>query len=208
MRGAGVPEEDHGAPQGSEPLSKELDPLRGSDVLVGVKPGRQPDALPVRRNTEGREGRELFPAAGAPPGRGLAAGCPGSGHVGDQEKATFIEEGQMGPTPFGVFLSAAIGIASHARWPLRLVPGPAARASDSSLPDWSGLARRDGRGSRPHTPAGLRPRPDAASRGRWDSRTSRPPSTGAASIAASAVGATGGGCPAPAWPVPPPPPSC
>lgn len=42
VRGAVIPEEDHGAPQVSEQLSKELGHLRGSDVLVGVKPGIQP----------------------------------------------------------------------------------------------------------------------------------------------------------------------
>jgi len=102
-----IPKEDHRAPQVAEQLSKELDHLRGSDVLVGVKPGIQRDALLLRRDAEGRQGRDLFPAAGAPQVRGLAAGCPGPSNVGDQKKAALIEEGQMGPKPFGVFLYAA-----------------------------------------------------------------------------------------------------
>lgn len=136
VRLAAIPEEDHGAPQVSEQVSKELDHLRGADVLVGVEPGIQRDAPPLRRHAEGRDGRDLFPAPGAPQVRGLAPGCPGPGDVGNQEKAALIEEGQMGPTSFGVFLSVAIGSASTGRWRLRLVPGPAFRASDSSTPDW------------------------------------------------------------------------
>lgn len=134
VRPAVIPEEDQGASQVSEQLSKELDHFRGADVLVGVEPGIQGDAPPLRRHAEGRDGRDLFPAPGAPQVRGLAPGCPGAGDVGDQEKATLIEEGQMGPKPGGLFLYGATGSASSARWRLHPVLAPGSRVSGSSIP--------------------------------------------------------------------------
>lgn len=140
MRSPAIPEQDHVAPQVPEQVSEELGHFRGSNVLVGMEPGVQHDAPPFRRDAEGRDRRNLVPVPGAVQPGSLPPGRPGAGDVRDQQEAALIEEDQMGPKPFGVFLYAATGTASNGRWPARPVPAPASPASGSSSPGPARLA--------------------------------------------------------------------
>lgn len=127
-----IPEKNHGAAPLLEQLSEESSHLRGTDIFIRVKPGIEGDAPAFGGDTEGRDGRDFLPTTGTPQNRGLPSGRPGSGDVGNKQKAALIQEDQMGPRSFGVFLYAATGTASNARWPLRFAPRASSPVSDSS----------------------------------------------------------------------------
>ena len=134
MGSPAIPEQDHVTSQVPEELAQESGHFRGPDVLLGMEPGVQRDASSLRRDAESRDGRNLVPVPGAAQPGGLPPGRPGARDVRDQQEATLIEEHQMGPTPFGVFLYAATGNASNERFLPRFFGARGALASGSSIP--------------------------------------------------------------------------
>ena len=108
-----VPEEDHVAAQVFEQLTEEGHDLPGADVLLRMEPCVEGDALVLRGQGDGGDGRDFIPVLGAakerrPPSRG-----PGPAHGRKQQESALIHKGQMGPKPFGVFLYAASDTASR-----------------------------------------------------------------------------------------------
>lgn len=138
-RGA-VPQEDDGTSQMPKQVFKEAMNLGGRDV-VGMESKVEEHAMPFGRDGQGRDGRQLGPAAGGPKDGRLSFGGPGSADAGDEQEARFIEEDQMGPTSVSVFLYGAIGTVSSEQSRLRPAPEPGFGASDNSTPGQPGAAR-------------------------------------------------------------------
>ena len=66
--------------------------------------------------------------------RCLASGCPSAPHIGDEQKAAFIHEYEMGAKSCGFVLCEAIRSVSSAQSLLRPFGAPDARVFDSSIP--------------------------------------------------------------------------
>src|SRR6266581_968911 len=203
-----VPQQNDRAANLLEELAQELNHLGRPDVLVGVEAGVEADPPAAGRDGDSREGRDLGPVSGTAQHRSLAAGRPGADHGRRQQKATLIEERQMGAMPCGVFLYGASDIASSERWPPRSAPGLGSPAFDSSSPGPGAVARGDWGGSRPRPASGSAPRPGAWSTDRWGSRTARHRAAAAGSRRASAARSTSRVGPASAWPSAPRHPAC
>lgn len=146
-----IPQQDHRAQEMAQEMSEEIGHFRGSDVLVGMEPRVEGQALPLRGDAEGRDGRELGPAPRNEQIRGLSPRGPRSGNVGDKQEPAFIEEDQMGPKRGGLFLYGATRTASSRRSPPRCAPEPASAASDSSNRDPASTSRRDKGDTPPRT---------------------------------------------------------
>jgi len=132
-----VPQKDHVAAPVSEQLPEEGNDLAGADILVRMESCVEGDALAFGGQGDRGDGRDFIPVLGTSKKRRLPSRGPGPAHARDQQEPALIEEGQMGPKPFGVFLYAASDTASSARWLVRPVPGPASPAFGSSTPSRS-----------------------------------------------------------------------
>jgi hypothetical protein len=73
----------------------------------------------------------------------LSFGRPGASHIGDEQKATFIDEYQMGAKSCGFFLCEATSRASNARWLFRPSVLLGVPVFDNSIPIAQESARRD-----------------------------------------------------------------
>jgi len=102
VRLAIVPHDDEVAAEVAEQVAQELAGLGLLDVLT-MQLEIQADAPAVGTDGEGRDGRNLVVLVVIPGPRGLAARPPGSPNRGDQQEAGFVDEGDMGPQPRGVF---------------------------------------------------------------------------------------------------------
>jgi hypothetical protein len=170
---AAVPQEHHVAAKMLEQLSQKLGRQGGVDVFPGMESGVERQAPPTRRYRKGRDGRYLLPVAGAAQNRGLPLRSPGPTNVGNEEKAALVEKDEMGPQSFGLFLYAATGNASNARWLSRPSPWPWSWASGRTSPGRA-KASRHGRGdSALQSAAGSPPRFGPGSRGPWRIRRPR-----------------------------------
>ena len=91
-------------------------------------------SLALGRHGQGVEGvnAPLFVPHGAA-GR-LALGSPSAFKVGDEQKATLIQENQVRPQARRLFLYGATRTASSARWRFRCVDTRAVQVSDNSSP--------------------------------------------------------------------------
>ena len=131
---AAVPQKDHVAAPVFEQLPQEGDHFRRADVFVRMKSGVEGDALAPGGYGDRRDGRDFVPVPGTAQKRRLPSRGPGPADARNQQESTFVEEGQIGSQPFGLFLYAASDSASSARWLPRPVPGPASPAFGSSTP--------------------------------------------------------------------------
>src|SRR3989338_5816955 len=134
MLTSSVPEDNDTAPQVLGELAKEGSRLHGADVLVLEESGVEGQASALRRDRDGRTGRNLGPVPRATQDWRLTAGSPSAPDSGDQKEATLVEKDQMGPKLFGFFLYAARHSVSSVRWPSRPDPGRAWPASGCSNP--------------------------------------------------------------------------
>lgn len=172
---APIPQQDHRALEVPQEMSEELSHFFSVDVLVDVESQVQSQPLSLRGDTDCRDGRDLGPAAShRQPGR-LAPGSPGSGNRGNEQKTAFIEENQMGSKLFGLFLYAATGNASNARWPFRPAPGHASPASGNSTPNRPSISRRWTGSSVLQNAFGSPSRYEEVSTGPWSNRPPRDP---------------------------------
>jgi len=142
-----VPQEDHVVAQVFEQLPEEGHHLPGADVLVRMESCVEGDALVLRGQGDGGDGRDLTPVLGTAKKGRPASWRPSPAHAGNQQEPALIQKGQMGPKPFGVFLYAASDTASRTQWLVRPVPGPASPAFGSSTPSRSVAAIRGSGGS-------------------------------------------------------------
>ena len=96
----------------------------GLEVLV-LKRDIDTDPLADRADGKDSQRRDAVVPVVVVDHRRFALGPPGSPARGDEQKAAFIQEGQMGPKSSRVFLYAASDSASNGRWPPRRAAWPA-----------------------------------------------------------------------------------
>ncbi len=185
-----IPQQDHLALDVPQEMSEELPHLFSVDVLVDVESQVQSQPLPLRGDAQRRNGRDLGPAAGHRQPGCLAFGSPGSGNGGNEKKTAFIEENKMGSKLFGLFLYAATGNASNARWPFRPVPGPASPASDNSTPGCPSTSKRWTGSSALQNASGSPSQYEEVSTGPWSNRPPMDPGPTLAPRIPSLVGST------------------
>lgn len=141
-----IPQQDHRPPKMPEQVLQERSDIQPREIAgTKVKIEGQPPSS--GRHGQGTDRRDPVLLVEIVNDRRFPFGGPGAGHVRDEQETGFIEEDQMGPTSFGVFLYAASGTASNAQSLLRPVAGPDAPVSDSSIRGLPGVSRhgRDGR---------------------------------------------------------------
>ncbi len=142
-----IPQQDHGPPKMPDQVLKEGPNVQACEIVgAQLKIEGQPSSS--GRHGQSTDRRDPVLLVEIVNERRFPFGGPGAGHVGDEQEARFIEEDQMGPKSFGVFLYAASGTASNAQSLLRPVAGPDAPVSDSSIRGLPGVSRR-GRDGRP-----------------------------------------------------------
>lgn len=131
---ASVPKKDDGAFLVTAKVPEELPDLSGSNVLPGIKARVESKAFSLRRNRDGRDGRDFGPASGDHEGGCFSFNRPGSLEIGDKRESALIQEDQAGSKPIGLFLYEAKPVASSSEW---LPPGalwPFSVVSGSSSP--------------------------------------------------------------------------
>ena len=185
MNGSPIPQQDHGTSQMPKQVTQE-----GSDIQPREIAAAQPE---VERPPPARGRHGQRPDRGEPilliqivHDRRAAFRRPGTGHVGDEQKARFIKKDEVGPTSSSVFLYRASGTVSIGRSRPRPVARRGVRASDNSSPTGSGASRHDRDDSAPRTAGGSAAPRVSRSRDRCDSLWLGAPS-GAAPPAASSA---------------------
>ena len=149
VNGASVPEKNDRPSEVARQMSEELSDLLSSDVLIGIKPRIESESFSFWRDRDGRDGRYLGPASGDNEDWSFSFDRPGSLNIGNKRESAFIQEGQAGSKPSGLFLYAAKRDVSSSGSLLPGAPWRASAASDSSSPDRS-LDSRDSRYSNVH----------------------------------------------------------
>jgi len=151
MDGSSVPQQNHWPPEVFEQALKETPNIQTCEIAC-AKPEIKGQTSSFRGQRETIEGRNSVLLIEVIKERGLPFGCPGTGDVGDKQEPGFIEEDQMGPNSFGLFLYGASGTASNGQFLLRSSAMLDARVSDNSIPGWP-EASRCGKGDiEPQTP--------------------------------------------------------
>jgi len=133
MNRSPIPQQDYGASQMAEQRLEEPDHLFSSQsptMELSIK--RQ--VLPLGRDDHRVKGVDaaLFVPHGTV--RSLSLGRPGAFEVGDEQKATFIQENQVRAQLCGLFLYAATDSGANGQSRPRRVDRRGARASDNSSP--------------------------------------------------------------------------
>jgi hypothetical protein len=108
---ASIPQEHDMTPQVAQQGSHEARHVNGLEV-VGLEVDVQPHMLALGGHREGRQGREAVMLVAVGNDGRMACRGPGAPPRGDEEKSTFIQEGQVGPQAVGFFLSPATCSAS------------------------------------------------------------------------------------------------
>lgn len=104
---ASVPEKNDRPLEVARQMSEELSDLFGPDVLIGIKPRVESKPFSFWRDRDGRNGRYFGPASGDNKDWSFSFDRPGSLDIGNKRESAFIQEGQAGSKPSGVFLYAA-----------------------------------------------------------------------------------------------------
>jgi hypothetical protein len=100
--------------------------------IRGVEAKNEPQAVALRRASEGTADREALMPIPAFMDRGLTARGPGAPPGGLQAKAALVEEDEMGLMLLRFFLGVARSVAASEQWPPRPARGPDARVSGAS----------------------------------------------------------------------------
>ena len=141
MERTSVPEKNDGAFEVTAKMPEELSDLSCSNVLVGIKPRVEPEPLSLGRDCNGRDSGDLCPASGDNEDWGFSFDRPSSLDIWNKRESAFIQEGQAGSKPSGLFLYAARrdvsnsgSLAPCAPWPSSAVSGNSSpsRSSDST----------------------------------------------------------------------------
>ena len=107
-----VEEGDDVSPQMAQHISQEA----ADHVAVDIRVEQltvQPQAPTLRADGDSGDGRDPIVAVDVTVKRRLAARAPGLAHRGDQQKARFVEEEQVGPQPRGVFFRRGHTVRFH-----------------------------------------------------------------------------------------------
>ena len=133
MDGSSVPQQNHWSPEVFEQALEETPNIQTCEIAC-AKPEIKGQTPSFRGHRETAEGGNSVLLIEVIKERGLPFGCPRTGDVGDKQKPGFIEEDQMGPKSFGLFLYGATGIASNGQFLLRSSAMLDVRVSDNSIP--------------------------------------------------------------------------
>ncbi len=106
MDRAAVPEQVAGAPQMPEEVLEERADVETAEIPWAT-PEVERDASALRRDRQPATNREAIVTVAVAHARRLPFGRPGPADVGDEQKATLIDEDEMGATSSGVFLSGS-----------------------------------------------------------------------------------------------------
>jgi hypothetical protein len=109
---ASIPQENDMTPQMAQQGPHEARHVNGLEV-VGLEADVQPHMLALGGQREGRQGRDAVMLVAVGDDWRVACRGPGSPSRGDEQKPTFIQEGQVGPQAVGFFLSPATCSASR-----------------------------------------------------------------------------------------------
>jgi hypothetical protein len=116
--------------------------VKGLKILP-LKSEVKPQVSPLGRDGKTGDGRDSVSPVKMMQDGSLSPRCPCPTNIGDEQKPTLIEKGQMGSKCSGFFLLPAIVSSSSVLSPLRFFPEPAVLAFDNSIPTPSGVAKGD-----------------------------------------------------------------
>ena len=132
---ASVPKENDGTWEVPSKKSDELSDMSCLDVHVGVKTSAESQTFSFGRNSNGRDSRDLGPAARDNEYGRLSLNRPCSSNIGDEGESALIQEYQAGSKLPGLFLYEARRDISSSEWPLPGAPSLFSSAFDSSSPN-------------------------------------------------------------------------
>lgn len=140
--------------------------IKGLDISL-LQVVVQPHAPVLGRNRESRDRGNPISSVAMMQDRCVSSRCPGSAHMGNEQKPAFIEKCQVGARREGFFLSLATVSSSSALCPSRFSPWHAVPAFGNSIPVLPARARDGWDDSECQGSCEL-PRPPVAwSRDRW-----------------------------------------
>ena len=140
--GSAVPQQDDRPTKVSQKVLEKPFDILVSEV-TRAKLNVEPHVPVLRRNAEGANGGDPVLLEPVIKMRCLPLGRPCASHIGDEQKAAFIEEKQMGAKSCGFFLCEAIPRASNARWLFRSSVLHDVPVFDNSIPVAQESAKRD-----------------------------------------------------------------
>jgi len=143
MNKAFIPQKDNRTFDMTQDIVQKPFDLRRLDILARMESDIQGEALSLGRCADSGDGRYLCPVSRDRQMGSLSSRRPSAPDIGNQKKAALVKKYQMGASPIGVFLYAAIRSVSSAGWPSRRAPGLSFRASGSSSQDPLENARDD-----------------------------------------------------------------
>lgn len=129
-----VPEQNDVPADVTQEVSKELDDLWRTYVLVRVELAIQPQASSLGRDRESRDGRDFCPIARRRENGRLSPRSPCATDRRNEQESALIKEARVGSKFCGFFLCEATRVVSSIEWLFRSAPGPALWVSDNSSP--------------------------------------------------------------------------
>lgn len=131
---AAVPEKNDRSREVTREMPEKLSDLFAPKISVGIEACVESEAFPFRRDGDGRDRRDFFPASGNNKDGGFSFLCPSLLNVGDEREPALIQEDQAGSKPSGLFLyEAKCEISSNESLAL-CVPWLSSAASGNSIP--------------------------------------------------------------------------
>lgn len=173
VRTAPVPEQHKPSFKMPQKVSQESQDLRLPNVLQRMKADIQGDSPFAGRDADRGDSRDLRPSPGDFKNRSFSDSSPGLSDSRDKTKPALVEKDKGNFKPFGLFLYAAMNVASIALFPFHLALWLWSRASDGSSATLAGSSKHDRddmslqtdhRSLWPHFQASI---------GQWNSRFSR-----------------------------------
>ncbi len=137
-----IPQQNDGASEMSEQSSKERPDIQ----TVKVPPPESEikrQAFAFWRHRQGIDGGNSALFVEVIEDRSFSFRSPGATDIGNEQEARFINENQMGPKSFGLFLYGATGKPSNAQFLSRSFVKPGALVSGNSIPFSEAAAIRD-----------------------------------------------------------------
>jgi len=186
------------SPQMLQQRLQEVSDIKGLEV-TRLEADVDPQVLALGRYREGGQRRDTVMSITVRDNGRVPLGSPRPAVRGDEQKATLIQEGYVGPQAAGFFLWRAICSASNAQWPVRHAESPGAPAPDSSSPSGARPSRRATGDSVPQSAPESSPQCAVRSTARWETHGHGPPAARAGATARIADRATCVAGRAPPW---------
>ena len=142
MDGPPVPQQNHGTPDMLEQLFEKRPNIQTVKV-ASPEPEIKRQTSPFRRYRQGIDRGNSVLFVKVIEHRGFPPRSPRTTDVGNKQETRLIDEDQMGPKSFGLFLYGAIGKPSNGRSLSRSFAKPGVLASDNSIPFPEAIAIHD-----------------------------------------------------------------